>query len=85
MSTTENITRSRIALFEKDGIFGIVSLAITQNVNVVGRMDPRQQEPVTFKAFETPALAEHWFEEYIIATVTENAWSLAYNGPRNFG
>ena len=77
--------RSRVAIFEKNGIFGLVALAISQTYNVVSRNDPRLDKPVSYKSFETPALADHWYDEYVIATVTENGWSLGYNGPRNFG
>jgi len=84
--TAENhLIRSRYAIFEKDGIFGMVALAITPSVNVVSRFDPREKHPTTFKGFGTEAEADRWFQEYTIATVTDNGWRLAYLGPRNFG
>lgn len=79
------LVRSRYAIFEKKGVFGIVALAITPSINLVGRNDPRSNHPVTHKAFQTPADPEHWFEEYTIATVSENGWNIVYNGQRNFG
>ncbi len=81
-----HILRSRYAIFEKDGVFGVVALAITPIQNVVSRHDPRTpQHPITYKGFATPAEAEHWFEESTIASVSDNGWKIVYNGQRNFG
>jgi len=78
------LRRSRIALFEKNGMIGAISLACTDDINQVATLDPRIDGPQR-KNFDTPDAAEHWFCEYVIATVSENFWSLTYNGPRNFG
>ncbi len=81
-STT--ILRRRVTIFEKNGIYGAVALAITADVNMVSRYDVRLgRNPLKHKAFETPAEAEHWFDEYVIATVTENAWTVAWTGTPN--
>lgn len=83
---SNQILRSRVAIFRKGELYGLIALAITPTQNVVSRLDPRDQEqPVTYRGFETSAQADHWFEEYVIATVSENHWSVVYNGPRNFG
>lgn len=79
------ILRSRVAIFRKGELYGLIALAITPTQNVVSRLDPRANPAVTYKGFETPTQADHWFEEYVIATVSENHWSVAYNGPRNLG
>lgn len=80
------LLRSRYAIFEKKGVFGVVALSITPSINLVGRFDPRStQQPNTYKAFETPTQAEHWFTEYAIASVSDNGWNIIYNGQRNYG
>ena len=78
------ITFTRTAIFEKDGMYGSIHLAITPTVNAVTCVDPREPQPRR-KSFETPSQATHWFNEYVIATTTDNAWKLIYNGSRNTG
>jgi hypothetical protein len=81
------LLRSRVAFFEKNGMIGCIALGCNSTTNIVSTYDPRldQHPPVKHKAFETADAAEHWFTEYVIATVTENFWSLRYSGTRNFG
>lgn len=76
-SNPHQILRERYSIFEKDGVFGLVALGITPSVNVVARYDPRVKPTNSFKGFETPAQAEHWFEEYTIATVQNNLWTIS--------
>ena len=83
MACDHTIIRSRVAIIEKNGIFGLLTLDITRKANLLGRLDPRLAEPINHKAFETPAEADHWFNEYVIATVSENGWSVVFNGERN--
>lgn len=75
---------ARHAIFEKEGFTGQIGLVSTPVHNFVSIDDPRTKGKLT-KRFATRAEAEKMFEEYVIATVTENAWKLIYNGPRNVG
>ena len=75
---------ARTAIFEKNGLTGSIHLAITPSINAVACVDPREPLPRR-KSFETREQAVHWFNEYVIATTTDNAWKLLYNGPRNVG
>ncbi len=77
------VIKQRVAIFQKGEHFGIVAMAISPSINLVSRNDPRLEIPVSYKAFATPAEAKNWFEEYVIATVSENAWSIAFNGTPN--
>lgn len=83
-SGPNTIIYARTAIFEKDGITGSIHLAITPSVNAIVCVDPRENTPRR-KSFETRDLAQHLFDEYVIATTTDNAWKLLYNGPRNIG
>lgn len=84
--TEIEIRRSRYAIFEKNANFGVIGLAITAEHNVVGQNDPRcDNRPFKYKSFETEQEASHWFNEYVIATVSENGWKLLYSGDRNIG
>jgi uncharacterized membrane protein len=80
-----NLKRSRVTFFEKNGMIGGIFLACNETTNMVSTFDPRLEQPTRHKAFETADAADHWFREYVIATVTENFWSLRYNGARNVG
>ena len=78
------IIYARHALFEKEGFTGQIALACLPTHNFVAIDDPRTKGRVT-KRFATRQEAERMFEEYVIATVTENGWKLIYNGARNQG
>jgi len=73
---------ARHAIFEKEGFTGQIGLACTPVHNFVAIDDPRTKGKLT-KRFATRAEAEKIFEEYVIATVTDNGWKMIYNGRGN--
>lgn len=82
-----HIKKHRVAILTKEGVagFGFISLIVNDRFNLVTNKDPRKEgSPPIGKLFDTPANAEHWFEEYVIASITENGWQVAWNGRPNF-
>lgn len=83
-SCPHKIIYARHAIFEKEGFTGQIGLVCLSAHNFVAIDDPRTKGRVV-KRFPTRQEAERMFEEYVIATVTENGWSLVHNGVRNHG
>lgn len=80
----EPIIFARHAILAKGGHLGQIALACSEKTNLVSMADPRRNIRNS-KTFATREEAEHWFDEYVIASVTDNGWRLIYNGARNQG
>lgn len=79
---TENTTKldHRVAIFLKDGRYGVVGIWTNGFRHFVGSFDPRTSPSIYEREFVSKEIAEKSFEDHIRLTV-ERGWRRVWIGP----